>query len=151
MKKMFLLTALAFGAMFVFSCSKSDLSAPAAVNSVSSTVQPSGAVARVNPAPGNYKVSLYVDDGDTTTATFKGYVFTFKTGGILLAAIGNTTYMGTWESKDGGTELKLNIDGTEALHDISKGWDVVKMTSTVIRLSDADAGMEGSRLVFKML
>jgi len=146
---MILLAALAFGAMFTFSCSKSDLSKPAVVNTATTT--PSIADARVNPAPGNYKVSLYVHDGDTTTRTFKGYVFTFKNNGVLLATVGGITYTGTWESKDGGTELRLRIEGTEALHDIDKGWDVVKMTDTVIRLTDLDEGEFGDRLTFKML
>lgn len=141
MKKNLLVIALLSSSLFVFSCSQKDLSSPAVAASATSadkTAQVAAAVTRTTPAPGNYKVKLYINDADTSTSLFAGYVFTFTAKGALTAKVGTKTYKGKWESKDNGTELKLDIDGTPALHEIDKSWDVTKMTNTLIDLFERE-------------
>lgn len=52
--------------------------------------------------------------------------------------------------KDGGTEMKLEIEGTNALEKIDKSWDVVSISINVITLTDNDPG-EVTKLVFKKI
>jgi hypothetical protein len=95
-------------------------------------------------------VKLYIDDNDTSTQIFNGYVFNFKSNGVLTATKNNTTYRGTWQMKDGGTEMKLEIEGTAALEKIDKSWHVVVITNNVIKLTDNDPG-ELTKLVFQRI
>lgn len=149
LKKTFLVVALATSSVFFYSCSKQGLSTPATQQTVASQDE-QDAITRTTPAPGNYKVNLYIDDNDTSTRIFRGYIFNFSNNGKLTATVSNVTYRGTWETKDGGTELHLRIEGTEALEKIDKSWDVRGMTNTLITLTDNDPG-EITKLVFKKI
>lgn len=149
MKKTLLFVALATSSLFFYSCSKQDLSTPAPHQTVTAQDEEE-AIARTTPAPGNYRVSLYIDDNDTSTSIFRGYVFNFKSNGVLTATVNNVVYKGTWETKDGGRELHLRIEGTDQLEKIDKSWDVKGMTNTLITLTDNDPG-EITKLVFKKI
>ena len=144
-----LFVALATSSLFFYACSKEDLSRPAAQQTVTSQDQ-ENAITRTTPAPGNYKVRLYIDDNDTSTQIFRGYIFNFSSNGKLTATVNNVTYQGTWETKDGGKELHLRIEGTDALEKIDKSWDVRGMTDNLITLTDNDPG-EITKLVFKRI
>lgn len=146
MKKVFSLLSFAFVMILIQSCSNKEISKPlqAAQNSNAVTEQ---TAALTKPAPGNYTVKLYVENGDTSTVEFMDYVFTFKANGTLLATTDSATYKGKWESKNNGTQLKLDIEGTDALKDVDKGWDVVKITNVQISLKD-NQGQFGDQLVF---
>jgi len=148
-RKTLLFVALATSSLFFYSCSKQDLSSPAPQETVTSQDE-QDAITRTTPAPGNYKVNLYIDDNDTSTRIFKGYVFNFKSSGVLTATVNNVVYRGTWESKDGGRELRLRIEGTNQLEKIDKSWDVKGMTDNLITLTDNDPG-EITKLVFKKI
>jgi hypothetical protein len=141
MKKTIFAVVMASASLFICSCSKPDISKPVNTSQVSD--DQTTAVKRTTPAPGNYTVGLYVNDNDTSTTDFTGYVFTFKATGVLTAKLGNTTYTGKWESKDNGTELKLDIDGTPPLHEIDKSWNVIKLTNLLINLNDPEHGDAG--------
>ena len=123
MKKILFAIAIA-GSVFFYSCSKQNISSPAPVTTqaegTTTSFDEQNAVALAAPAPGMYKVKLYIDDNDTSTRIFNGYVFTFKSNGVLTATKNNTTYRGTWQMKDGGTEMKIDITGTAALDKIDK-------------------------------
>jgi len=153
MKKILFFVALA-GSVFFYSCSKQNLSSPAPASTQAEQAVTSSdeqdAVARTSPAPGNYKVKLYIDDNDTSTRIFRGYVFTFKSNGVLTATVSNTTYRGTWEMKDGGIEMKIDITGTAALDRIDKSWHVVNITNNLITLTDNDLGGL-TKLVFQRI
>lgn len=148
-KKALLFVTLAISSLFLYSCSKQDLSTPAPQQTVTSQDE-EDAITRTTPAPGKYNVSLYIDDNDTSTRIFKGYVFNFSSNGILTATVNKVTYRGTWESKDGGRELHLRIEGTVQLEKIDKSWDVKSMTNNLITLTDNDPG-EITKLVFKRI
>jgi hypothetical protein len=151
MKKTLLFVALATSSLFFYSCSKQDMSTPAAAQqSVTTSQDEQDAITRTTPAPGNYNVKLYIDDNDTSTRIFRGYVFNFSSNGRLTATVNNVTYRGTWRSKDGGKELELDITGTPQLDRIDKSWDVKGMTNTLITLTDNDPG-EITKLVFKKI
>jgi hypothetical protein len=138
---------LAVTAFFIVqACTKQGGSAPPV--SVNSAQEAEAVTVNLKqPSPGDYTVKLYIENGDTSTAEFKGYVFTFKTNGILLAKVDSTTYTGKWESKNDGRELKLDIKGTPALEDAGKGWKVIRMTNTQIALQNNE-GEFGNKLLF---
>ena len=142
MKKFVYLAAL-LSSCFLYSCSKSDLSQPVVPATDASTAKEATSVAAVqtSPTPGNYAVSLYINDTDTSTVKFTGYTFTFSANGKLTAKVGKATYTGKWEVKAKGTQLKLDIDGTPALHEINKDWNEVKLTTTIINLNHDEHGM----------
>ena len=144
MKKLFFFAATAMISLFLFSCSKSDLSQPIVNATGQAAPQQSATAAAVvvqtSPTTGNYNVALYVNDGDTSTARFTGYVFTFSADGRLTAKLGKATFTGKWEVKGKGTQLKLDIDGTPALHEINKDWNEVKLTPTIINLNHDEHG-----------
>jgi hypothetical protein len=146
MKSFFFCASIAMVSLSLFSCSKSDLSQPAvSASEKSAQVQSSvvaAAVVQTSPTPGNYTVPLYVNDGDTSTASFTGYVFTFSANGKLTAKVGKATYTGKWEVKSNGTQLNLDIDGTPALHGIKKEWNEVKLTTTIINLNHDEHGLK---------
>ncbi len=126
------------------SCTHKEITSPL---STTNSVQNATAASLKNSSPGNYTVKLYVENRDTSTAEFKGYVFTFKANGMLIAKVDSLTYTGKWESKDNGKELKLDIQGTPALDDVRKSWNVIKMTMVTISLKDNE-GKFGDKLVF---
>lgn len=132
--------------LLIQSCDNKEISRPVTASQNSNAVTDQTA-ALTKPAPGNYTVKLYVENGDTSTVEFTGYVFTFKANGTLLATADSVTYKGKWESKNNGTQLKLDIEGTDALKDVDKGWDVVKITNVQISLKD-NQGQFGDQLVF---
>lgn len=144
MKKLFFIAAVAMTSLSLFSCSKADLSQPVATASSLSTSKeapPTAPATQTSPTPGNYKISLYVNDADTSTAKFAGYMFTFSANGRLTATVGKATYVGKWEVKGKGTQLKLDIDGTPALHEINKDWNEVKLTNIIINLNHDEHGV----------
>jgi hypothetical protein len=149
MKKIFsVVAALATCLLFFNSCSKQNLLSPAPVQQTVSSQQEDDAVERTTPVPGDYNVRLYIDDNDTSTRVFKNYVFSFKINGVLIATVNGKSYRGTWEMKDGGTEMKIDITGTAALDRIDKSWDVVSITRNLITLTDNDPG-EITKIAFK--
>jgi hypothetical protein len=150
MKKIYLAIVFVTGSLFFYACSKQDLSRPATTQQTVASQQEENAITRTNPAPGDYKVKLYIDDNDTSTRVFKGYIFTFSSNGALKATVSNTTFNGEWEIRNGGTELKLRIEGTNALEKIDKSWDVEKITNQQIIVTDNDPG-EVTKLIFKLM
>lgn len=78
MKKTLFISAFATSALFLHSCNKQDLSRPVSAQQTVRSVNDQNAVARTKPAPGNYKVNLYIDDNDTSTQIFKGYVLLLR-------------------------------------------------------------------------
>ncbi|HEY1871688.1 MAG TPA: hypothetical protein VGG71_11565, partial [Chitinophagaceae bacterium] len=134
-------------AAFIFqSCTSKEISRP--VNATNSAQQNAVTAATLkNPSAGSYSVQLYVENGDTSTAEFKNYVFTFKANGVLIANVDIRTFTGKWESGNNGSQLKLDIKGTAALNDVNKNWDVVQITSAQISLKD-NQGKFGDKLVF---
>src|SRR6195952_3186612 len=84
-------------ALIFQSCTTKDISKP--VNATNTSSQNATAVVTLKtPSPGNYNVPLYVENGDTSTTEFKGYVFTFKVNGVLLARVDSLSFTGKWES-----------------------------------------------------
>ena len=146
MKKLFSLVSFAFVMILIQSCSNKEISRPVTASQNSNAVADQNA-ALTKLAPGNYTVKLYVENGDTSTVEFIDYVFTFKANGTLLATADSITYKGKWESKNNSTQLKLDIEGTDALKDVDKGWDIVKITNVQISLKD-NQGQFGDKLVF---
>ena len=115
MKKTLLFVALATSSMFLYSCSKQDLSSPASAQQAvtsqdgqddvaGTTAAPSdnavnnytddelvgtsllaGERLVADVSPGLYRIAKFIDTGDDETAQFNGYKFRFKANGDLIA------------------------------------------------------------------
>jgi hypothetical protein len=96
---------------------------------------------------GNWRISLYFDNTDETT-DFAGYLFTFKSSGVLEAVNGSTTVTGTWSV----TSSKFNINfGSDPLFsELNDDWLIEERTSSSIKLKD-DNPAQDDKLQFVKL
>jgi DNA/RNA endonuclease YhcR with UshA esterase domain len=130
--KTFAYILLAFTAVIASSCSKD--------NSGTTTAQKS------NLSSGAWTVSYFTDSGKDETSDFSGYSFSFNTGGTLTVTGAGTTFNGTWSIKSGSSsggygssdpdKLIITISGDKQMDKVSKSWQIVKLNSTQIWLSD---------------
>lgn len=129
--------------MLAPSCTKSDSVAPP--QSVSASSDEDAALALTQPAPGNYSVTKFVDDGVRKTNTLAGYVFIFASNGTLTANQGTQNYVGTWEiESDGEMEIDFDSSAPNAVREIRGGWDVDRITQRKIVLTDIENDGTGS-------
>jgi|SRR5678815_5296916 hypothetical protein len=163
MKKIFLFVALAISSMFIYSCSKQDLSGPATSRdqdaAATTTSAPSGNAVNnytddellgtsllageqlvSDVSPGLYRIAKFIDTGDDETAQFNGYKFRFKDNGDLIATT-NTgqVFTGKWNLNSQETRMELRIGGNAALKDLDDDdWRVRLLTDQRIRISAPD-------------
>ena len=135
MKRNILMIAFAFTLLVLQSCSKKDLSAPSTLQTNNSEAD-ALATARATPAAGQYTVTRYVDEGVPSASIFRGYTFTFRSNGVLIARVNGTAYFGTWVMEDNNTKMDIEIEGTDALKEVDRNWDVVSITNTKISLNN---------------
>ena len=91
---------------------------------------------------GDWYVTYYFDDFDETT-DFDGYVFNYGIDGIATATNSNGTTNGSWSTSSGDEtplELNLNFGTVLPLDELAEDWDVLEVTSDIIRLKDISGG-----------
>lgn len=91
---------------------------------------------------GSWFVTYYFDDQDETS-NYNYYEFYFATNGTASAVHTSGTTYGTWSTSTGDeTELELNLNfGTNSpLNELAEDWDVLEVTSEIIRLKDVSGG-----------
>jgi len=93
-------------------------------------------------ATGDWYVTYYFDDIDETT-DFDGFVFNYSADGTATATnLGGTTN-GSWSTSSGDEtplELNLNYGTASPLDGLAEDWDVLEVTSEIIRLKDISGG-----------
>lgn len=102
---------------------------------------------------GVWKITTFFDSADKLK-TFEDFVFTFNADGTVSATDGVTTVFGVWEGYggDGKLELQLNFGDEKPFDEISRDWQMVNYSSTVIRLRNRDVQNDSvSRLVFEKI
>ncbi len=84
---------------------------------------------------GNWSISFSEYDGQTDTAYYNGYTFTFNSNETVLAQRNSTTTEGDWDINDenGYQRLSLNFDGSN-LHNIETNWRVIEFNETILKL-----------------
>jgi len=137
MKTTTLLSALSL--MFILissSCKKEDNSNSAP--SVSSIV-----------TQGNWRVTLYSENGVNETSKFSNYSFTFNSNGTVSAVSSGSTVSGTWSNANDDSQHKLilNFSNPSTFVEISDDWHIVEQTSVKIRLEDVSGGNGGTDLL----
>ena len=91
---------------------------------------------------GSWFITYYFDDQDETS-NYNGYEFYFAANGTASAVHASGTTYGTWSTSVGDeTELELNLNfGIDSpLNEIAEDWDVLEVTSEIIRLKDVSGG-----------
>jgi hypothetical protein len=92
---------------------------------------------------GNWRVSLYSENGIVKTTDFSGYTFTFNANGtIQVNKAGLATVNGTWSKGNDDSKEKIIINfGTISLFDeLNEDWEVVENTNTSIKLQHISGG-----------
>ncbi|MBT8274306.1 MAG: hypothetical protein KJO77_10900 [Bacteroidia bacterium] len=90
---------------------------------------------------GIWYITYFFDDTDQTS-DFTDFVFDFATDGTATATYLTTTN-GIWSTSAGDEtplELNLNFGATDPLDEIAEDWDVLEVTSDIIRLKDLSGG-----------
>ena len=126
-------------ALFVFSfsaCKKDDNSST--TNTTSNIIQ-----------QGNWRVTLYNDNGTDETNLFAGYAFTFNSNGTFLAVKSSSTVNGNWNSgiDDSQNKLFLNFGTTSPFDELNDDWHFIEKTTSKMRLEDVSGGNSGTDLL----
>lgn len=126
---------LLIGVLFIItSCNRSE--------SLNSTIISS---TREIATSGNWKVSLFSEQGNNETTDFTGYTFTFNPNGSLSVVNSGVTTNGTWNTSAGSNSAKFNIDlgpktaANKPLGELTDDWKILSSTNTEIRLMDDNA------------
>ena len=148
MKKILLFVALATSSMLFYSCSKQDLSSPAATQQAVTSQDDqllgnsllAGEQLVSDISSGLYRIAKFIDTGDDETAQFNGYKFRFKANGDLIATTKTgQVFTGKWDLNSQGTRMELQIGGNGALNDLDDDdWRVRILTDQRIRISAPD-------------
>lgn len=100
---------------------------------------------------GEWQIDRYSDEGRNETQYFNGITIVLQEGGqLLLKRNGNTIAEGTWQLRDGNTELDFNIPALanenkslgEELYELHDDWDITSATTTALKLQDDDEVFE---------
>ena len=96
-----------------------------------------GEIAAVQPSPGVYVISKFIDTHDDKTSLFTGYTFEFQADGDLIVTTNtNKVFTGSWSLNSAGTVMTINISGNAKLKNLDDdNWKVAKITNIRIRLT----------------
>lgn len=93
---------------------------------------------------GTWRVSNFVEDGNSQTHHFTGYAFTFSDNGTVSATNGSNTVTGTWttsSSSSSGSKFILNFNASNGpFEEISEDWRIENVTSILIDLKHVSGG-----------
>jgi hypothetical protein len=105
---------------------------------------------------GEWKVTLYQEDGDNETSNYSGYRFKFNTDGSVTVQPGmlTVTYTGTWKTEKDSDHVDfiLNFTTPANLEELSDDWEVLSESKTKLELEDVSGG-DGSidKLTFEKI
>ncbi|MBV1924298.1 MAG: hypothetical protein KUG68_09765, partial [Flavobacteriaceae bacterium] len=91
---------------------------------------------------GSWFVTYYFDEQDETS-NYNYYEFYFAANGTATAVHTSGTTYGSWSTSVGDeTDLELNLNfGIDSpLNELAEDWDVLEVTSIIIRLKDVSGG-----------
>ena len=88
---------------------------------------------------GPWRVSFFFDKDEEETDEFDGLTFQFDSNGVFEAfQNGSLLKAGTWQLAldDGRQKLIIDIEGTQPLDELNEDWDILEVSSDLIRLED---------------
>ncbi|HNL06471.1 MAG: hypothetical protein JNM36_02070 [Chitinophagales bacterium] len=138
MKNLFLLLATVLSFTFSFSsCTNDDDSSDD--NSPINTSQ----------LTGNWKITLFSEDGDDETYYFTNNVFVFNSNGTVTTTHNGSTINGTWTTgtDDSQSKFILNFGTTTPFDELNDDWHVLSQTATKIELEDVSGGNGGTDIL----
>jgi len=107
---------------------------------------------------GEWKVTLYEDDGNNETSDYTDYLFKFDSDGSLTVQPGmlTVTYFGTWKVEKDSDHVDFILNFASPipanLEDLSDDWEVLSQSKTKLELEDVSGG-DGSidKLTFEKI
>lgn len=97
---------------------------------------------------GNWRVTLYNENGVDKLSQFTGYTFTFASG-VVTAVKNGVTVTGTYRTAIDSNKIKFYLDfGTVSqFNELNEDWEILEETSTKIRLTHISGGNGGTDLI----
>ncbi len=91
---------------------------------------------------GNWKITLFQEDGTTKTSNYSGYSFVFNSNNTISATKNSQSYSGSWSSgnDDSKSKLILNFGSTSPLDELNEDWEILEKTSSIIKLKHISGG-----------
>ena len=98
---------------------------------------------------GQWKVTLFSENGVVETSKFSNYVFTFNSNGTVSAVRSGSTVNGSWSdgNDDSQHKLILNFASPVDFTEISDDWHILQESSSKIELEDVSGGNGGTDLL----
>jgi|JI10StandDraft_1071094.scaffolds.fasta_scaffold422622_2 hypothetical protein len=98
---------------------------------------------------GQWKVTLFSENGVVETSKFSNYVFTFNSNGTVSAVRSGSTVNGSWSdgNDDSQHKLILNFASPADFTEISDDWHILQESSSKIELEDVSGGNGGTDLL----
>ena len=98
---------------------------------------------------GQWKVTLFSENGVVETSKFSNYVFTFNTNGTVSAVRSGSTVNGSWSDRNDDSQHKLilNFASPADFTEISDDWHILQESSSKIELEDVSGGNGGTDLL----
>ncbi len=130
---------IVLSATFFASCSKDDDSSSSDPTTITNEISNSG----------NWKVSLFSEDGVDETSYFNGYTFSFSSGNVVTAAKSGASITGTWVviSDSGKNKLVFSFPDQGKFEEISEDWEILVKTDNNINLRHVSGGNGGTDLL----
>jgi hypothetical protein len=101
---------------------------------------------------GNWKISLFIENGMDMTSQYNALVFHFDSNGSSVSDSAGIHFQGDWDVKPGSKSLtddsgnhsagednnkfSLALTGNKLLDEISEDWTIIQITDTEIWLRD---------------
>lgn len=98
---------------------------------------------------GQWKVTLFSENGVVETSKFSNYVFTFTSNGTVSAVRSGSTVNGSWSDGNDDSQKKLNMNLASPVDftEISDDWHILQESSSKIELEDVSGGNGGTDLL----
>lgn len=98
---------------------------------------------------GQWKVTLFSENGVVETSKFSNYVFTFNSNGTVSAVRSGSTVNGSWSDGNDDSQKKLNMNFASPVDftEISDDWHILQESSSKIELEDVSGGNGGTDLL----
>jgi hypothetical protein len=91
-----------------------------------------------NALQGNWRITLFTEDGMDETEHFLPYTFGFDSTGSVSATSGNEVIQGTYLifQDDGQTELAMQFPMNSALYELTDDWYFISQSDSSMHLAD---------------
>lgn len=91
---------------------------------------------------GNWKISLFQEDGSIKTSNYSGYSFIFNSNNTISATKNSQSTNGSWSSgnDDSKSKLVINFGSVSPLDELNEDWEILEKSSSIIKLKHISGG-----------